>query len=229
MRKRILYHGITALILVAGSASASVIWSEGFNSGFSSPYSASFGAPVFGSTGPGIQTDGSLAGIEGDGFASANSSQTNVNGVASILSGMDISLGAVAEAGVTYTFSGDFGWRFGSVAAASDLAVHANQSGFRIDGTKVSGPSSNFVFGDLASSQSANNLGQLTFDYTTVAGDVGKDILVRIRIVDEHDVGTLTQLLSDNWQVTAIPEPATLGMVAAFGGTVLFIRRRFMI
>ncbi|MDF7799029.1 hypothetical protein P4C99_06115 [Pontiellaceae bacterium B1224] len=29
--------------------------------------------------------------------------------------------------------------------------------------------------------------------------------------------------------VTAIPEPATLGLVAAFGGTVLFIRRRFMI
>ncbi len=30
-------------------------------------------------------------------------------------------------------------------------------------------------------------------------------------------------------QIRAIPEPATLGLVAAFGGAVLFIRRRFMI
>ncbi|MDZ8117771.1 PEP-CTERM sorting domain-containing protein [Pontiella agarivorans] len=31
----------------------------------------------------------------------------------------------------------------------------------------------------------------------------------------------------DNFEVHAIPEPATLGLVAAFGGAVLFIRRRF--
>jgi len=29
--------------------------------------------------------------------------------------------------------------------------------------------------------------------------------------------------------ITAIPEPATLGMVAAFGGALLFVRRKFMI
>jgi hypothetical protein len=29
--------------------------------------------------------------------------------------------------------------------------------------------------------------------------------------------------------VTAIPEPATLGLVAAFGGTIIWIRRTFMI
>ncbi len=33
----------------------------------------------------------------------------------------------------------------------------------------------------------------------------------------------------DNFAVTAIPEPATLGLVAAFGGAVLFIRRKFII
>ncbi len=33
----------------------------------------------------------------------------------------------------------------------------------------------------------------------------------------------------DNIAVTAIPEPATLGLVTAFGGAVLFIRRRFML
>ena len=205
---------LTVMALTARSASASVIWSEGFNSGFSSPYSASFGTPLFGLTGRGIMTDGSLAGIEGDGFAVANSSRTDTHGTGSIISGMEISLGIVAEAGVTYTFSGDFGWRHGTLSAASDLAIHAKQSGFVIDGSRVSGPSANFMFGDLASSASTNNLGQLTFDYTTVIGDVGKDILVRIRIMDKCNVGTLTQLLADNWQVAAvIPEPDTLGLI----------------
>ncbi|MDF7809090.1 PEP-CTERM sorting domain-containing protein [Pontiellaceae bacterium B12219] len=38
------------------------------------------------------------------------------------------------------------------------------------------------------------------------------------------DLGSTIQL-----NVTAVPEPATLGLVALFGGGVLFIRRRFMI
>lgn len=33
----------------------------------------------------------------------------------------------------------------------------------------------------------------------------------------------------DQWTVTSIPEPATVGLVAAFGGGILFIRRRFML
>ena len=40
-----------------------------------------------------------------------------------------------------------------------------------------------------------------------------------------------TQVNYDNVSLdaTIIPEPATLGLVAAFGGTILFIRRTFMI
>lgn len=228
MRKAILSFGIAALVLAAGSTSASVIWSEGFNSDFSNPYSGGYGTQ-FGISGPGIKTDGSISGIEGDGFAGLNSSQSATNGVAAVLGGMDISLGVVAAAGTTYSFIGDFGWRYGTVESAQDMAIHANQSGFRVDGAKVSGPASNFVFGDLASSQSANNLGQLTFDYTTVAGDVGKDLIVRIRIMDKNNESGTTQLLADNWQVTAIPEPGTLGLVGAFGAMALFVRRRFMI
>jgi hypothetical protein len=37
------------------------------------------------------------------------------------------------------------------------------------------------------------------------------------------------EVSTDGLTLTAIPEPATLGLVAAFGGAVLFIRRRFMI
>ena len=35
-------------------------------------------------------------------------------------------------------------------------------------------------------------------------------------------------LVGLNFEVTAIPEPATLGLITAFGGGILFIRRRFM-
>jgi hypothetical protein len=33
----------------------------------------------------------------------------------------------------------------------------------------------------------------------------------------------------DDVSITAIPEPATLGMVAMLGGGILWIRKRFMI
>lgn len=44
------------------------------------------------------------------------------------------------------------------------------------------------------------------------------------------DAGSSTQGIAqiDNFEVHAIPEPATLGLVAAFGGTLLSIRRLFM-
>ena len=70
---------------------------------------------------------------------------------------------------------------------------------------------------------------EYTFSYTTVAADIGKTIEGRVRTVDLNKVGGSIQLLADDWQVTAIPEPATLGLLGAFGGGILFIRRRFMI
>ncbi len=42
------------------------------------------------------------------------------------------------------------------------------------------------------------------------------------------NTGFLSTSTLDNISVEVIPEPATLGLVAAFGGMVLFIRRRFM-
>ncbi len=39
---------------------------------------------------------------------------------------------------------------------------------------------------------------------------------------------TTTGLTIDNVSIDAIPEPATLGMVAVFGGAILFVRRKMM-
>jgi hypothetical protein len=42
--------------------------------------------------------------------------------------------------------------------------------------------------------------------------------------------GTATEFVKiDSVSLTQIPEPATLGLIAAFGGGIMFIRRRFMI
>jgi len=56
-------------------------------------------------------------------------------------------------------------------------------------------------------------------------------------LTDVQKVGFYHQWTTDGgggvyqtgFQVSTIPEPATLGMVAAFGGAVLFVRRRFQI
>ena len=45
----------------------------------------------------------------------------------------------------------------------------------------------------------------------------------------ELNTATGTSIFSGAGSIEVIPEPATLGLVAAFGGAVLFIRRRFMI
>ena len=53
---------------------------------------------------------------------------------------------------------------------------------------------------------------------------------VWLRIGESRPGGqTSGDLMMDNVTVTAIPEPATLGMVALFGGGILFIRRKLMI
>ena len=60
-------------------------------------------------------------------------------------------------------------------------------------------------------------------------------------VIDDGDIlvfatgaSQLGDTITDGWRVETltfdvIPEPATLGMVAVFGGAILFIRRRFMI
>ena len=45
----------------------------------------------------------------------------------------------------------------------------------------------------------------------------------------ELNTATGTSIFSGTGSIQVIPEPATLGLVAAFGGGILFIRRRFMI
>lgn len=67
----------------------------------------------------------------------------------------------------------------------------------------------------------------LTSKFSTIAAGDGK---IRIAFIQENFYDSLqVQNASGIVETIAIPEPATLGMIALFGGGVLFIRRRFMI
>lgn len=201
--RRLLFATTVLLALVAGSALAqsSNIFAEGFNSGFSSPYSSAWGTPQFGITGPGIITDGSISGIEGDGFAAANVNQASTNGTASIIGGLDINTGyTIQQAGEVITFTGDFGWRYGNATTASDLSIHNGQSGFVV-GSKVGVTDDLIVFNYGAQAQGV--LTSVTFTYTTVADDIGESVTVRIRHAEANTVAGLNQLLTDNWLATA--------------------------
>lgn len=82
----------------------------------------------------------------------------------------------------------------------------------RIDGTSYTGGNATF---DLFSSPNVASL--------------SSDVIVTGFGVEGVDY-TFTQSTTENIvQLSVIPEPATLGLVAVFGGGVLFIRRRFMI
>jgi len=48
-------------------------------------------------------------------------------------------------------------------------------------------------------------------------------------IGDNANIRVSTTNQPGRTEVTAIPEPATLGLFATFGGVALFIRRKFMI
>ncbi|VGO12542.1 hypothetical protein PDESU_01095 [Pontiella desulfatans] len=95
--------------------------------------------------------------------------------------------------------------------------------------------------GNVTSGVSPNGGGTLVWaendlDLTGLADntlEAGQSVVFRLDFVQD---GTIQyegghNLYLDNIAIsgTVIPEPATLGLVAAFGGAVLFIRHRFMI
>ncbi|VGO14177.1 hypothetical protein PDESU_02736 [Pontiella desulfatans] len=93
--------------------------------------------------------------------------------------------------------------------------------------------------GALVSGNTAEYISLLNLGPTATSGILDVDITsivntaiangggIRIALVDNTFRNTVT-FFNDSG-IQAIPEPATLGLIAAFGGGILFIRRRFMI
>jgi len=63
---------------------------------------------------------------------------------------------------------------------------------------------------------------EFSVSYTATAADIGDHVGFGLS-------GTTGLYVDDFSDITVIPEPATLGLVAVFGGAVLFVRRKFMI
>ena len=186
--------------LLASAASAQVvIWSQGFNSDSVDSYTQdrnSFGLR-FGLSVPGVITGGDIVGTEGDGFVALNANLP-ANGVAEVFGGMDVDLGTVTAAGVTYTFSGNFSWRYASVLGTQkDIRILASQTGFIVGEGNASDSDLYFDFYMDETVWSTHS-----FSFTTVRADVGKPVRLRIRLVDDNASAGLTQLLADDWKVT---------------------------
>ena len=124
--KRIILSAIMVLALAAGSASAEVVWSEGFNDGWSTDIFSSTAPPFFNGYGA---NDGAVAtpSDEGDGHAWMNDTSADISGVSTFSYG-EVTLGEVVAAGDTYTFTGNFtiaGWLTGG----SDYAIDETNTG----------------------------------------------------------------------------------------------------
>lgn len=192
---------MSALFPASFVSGQNVVFSEGFNSDFMDPYTGGFG-PQFGLTNPAIVVDGNngTQATEGDSFAGLNTERPQ-DAKPTVFNSMEIDLGTVSKAGITYTFTGDFSWRFGSNIAASELRIiGSGQSGFLVEGDKVGRPMTQFYF-DMPQMEWREYI----LIYRTTPRDVGKNITLRIRLADNNEEGGLNQIITDNWKVTVTP------------------------
>jgi hypothetical protein len=97
-----------------------------------------------------------------------------------------------------------------TIATASDAAISANALSLAWSAY------------DVSTIAGVTNMGGASFDPVnfTDIGYAGAYLSVTGNRAGNHGIKSLT--------VDAIPEPATLGLIAAMGGGLLFIRRRFM-
>ncbi len=238
-----LLAGIAALALSGVSAQAEIIYTEVFNntSGGNEALSAGYGGFT------GYRDDGTdFTGSTGDpltvnqnGFIFIGSGAANQGDSYALLSGAgsvdptayqnDLTIAFNSNSTDANPANAEMGWRVlatvGSTIYASDLigitsveavkSVVVSDAAWHVwtsetdltDGFNIAnidgGAGINLAAGSIS------DIGVLAID-----GAAGND---RMRFRDFTISGTV------------VPEPATIGLVAAFGGGILFIRRRFMI
>ncbi|VGO13851.1 hypothetical protein PDESU_02408 [Pontiella desulfatans] len=125
--------------------------------------------------------------------------------------------------------SGTVYFIFGTSADFAQVAFGGQLSGFLGSGDSVSDPDhadiSEFDFTGTTVGGNGTAIAAFTFDNVT---DNYADTLLDYRAINTDLDGSRARFYGVVLDGVAIPEPATLGLVAAFGGGVLFIRRRFM-
>jgi hypothetical protein len=89
---------------------------------------------------------------------------------------------------------------------------------------------------ELAISEKITVAGDGNTAYTPVDGSVSyiataaeNGHVLQIRFVEGNEGTTARDSYIDNYSVTVIPEPATLGLIGSFGAALILVRKRFMI
>ncbi|MDF7823643.1 hypothetical protein P4B35_06420 [Pontiellaceae bacterium B12227] len=168
-----------------------------------------------------LSLDGALSGSGGLTVV-ADSGTVYLNGDSSAFTGL-LSVEDGAKLGGSGTING------GLTVAAGGTLVFSTTDTLTVASGVVS-LDSTFGVDDLIDIDSSVADGT----YTLIDGDVSASFAAgfeNIGLENAFDLGDGKSAYFEegSLQVTVIPEPATLGLVAAFGGAVMFIRRRFMI
>ncbi|QBG46867.1 PEP-CTERM sorting domain-containing protein [Verrucomicrobia bacterium S94] len=230
MRKTILTAGLIATGLFM-QVTADVVWSEDFEGAVLGATSGN-NQTLAGTT---LQTANTASSIVVDSttdptaaaaftLASGNFIRLSAssNDFASVRSALNPISFAQVSADATYTMSFDI-----YIPVTLDKAVGDFQPRFKLNGAGGNGATD--------ASQTVADAGQYHIVYTGQISDfINTDVNeARPFIGIDQDGGKLVQenfdyLYMDNIRLEVVPEPATLGLVAAFGGGIILIRRRFM-
>jgi len=132
-----------------------------------------------------------------------------------------------AETYGEWTIGFEYGWRTNTEGTDAEFTVSlidlATDTALASDTLTLSTTPA------IANTYTSLGTASLSLNYDNTAATVGNWVALRIERTDVADA-PLAKWNSTAWiddvTVTAIPEPATLGMVALFGGGILFIRRK---
>ena len=208
-------------LVSANNAGATPVMSQGFNSGFDAGAFYGAGSLAVRFVGTTLSQPPTTSATEGDGYSVIQLNRTVTDGAVTLLGRGNVDLETITAAGQTYTFTGDFTWRFPSGAGVINDIYIGSGSGFRVDGVLQAESKVDFEFFPIAQ----NSWSQYAFSYTTVAADIGKELVMSIDILDRDNVSGTNHIITDNWQVDVIPEPATLSLLGITGCVLIALRR----
>jgi len=131
-----------------------------------------------------------------------------------------------------FTVEFDYGWRNENTTSPMSIQVALINLTATTDVNApviISSQTVDFGLGDVDASNVWSTLGidhQVSLVDSSLAGDAGDTLGLAFIVVGANSYSPTAWI--DNVSVNTIPEPATLGMVALFGGGIVFIRRRLM-
>jgi len=125
------------------------------------------------------------------------------------------------DLGGTYEVGGVILWNNGETSGNTDRGIENAAISWSSDGVNFTSASETLVFAESASS--GDIAAQQEMLATSLPG------VTHIRMAVDNFDATDAIVSFAEIRMVAVPEPATLGLIAAFGGGILFIRRRFRI